>query len=147
MQQIRLTPTEWSAMNAELVKGPVGKIPAIKIVRDAAAHRYTDPSTGNTRAGVGLREAKEAVEHYMTSKGMHHPDGTLQWTGPGNPAGKLVPMQPIKRIVVDMGDGEIEVDMEEMSLRFLSTMTTLRISDVQRLVDLWQRVRDWEESQ
>lgn len=146
MQQIRLTPTEWSALTAELAKGPSNKIAAIKLVRSAAAHQYTDPSTGNSLSGVGLREAKEAVEHYMTSKGMMNSDGTPPWRGPGNPAGKLVPMQPIKRIVVDMGDGEIEVDMEEMSLRFLSTMTTLRITDVQRLVDLWQRVKDWEES-
>ena len=82
----------------------------------------------------------------MTSKGMLNADGSIPWSGPGEPDGKLVPIQPIKRIVVDMGDGEIEVDMDGMSLRFLSTMTTLRITDVQRLVDLWQRVKDWEES-
>ena len=144
---IRLTAAEWSAVKEELQKGPVGKIPAIKIVRDASTHRHTDPSTGNTRVGVGLREAKEAVEFYLTSIGKTHPDGTPHWHGQGEPAGRLVPSQPIKRIVVDMGDGEIEVDMEEMSLRFLSTMTTLRITDVQRLVDLWQRVKNWEEGQ
>jgi hypothetical protein len=105
MQQIRLTPVEWSALTAELAKGPTSKIAAIKIVRDASTHQYTDPSTGNSRPGVGLREAKEAVEHYMTSKGMMNSDGTLPWRGPGNPTAKLVPMQPIKRIVVDMGDG------------------------------------------
>ena len=45
------------------------------------------------------------------------------------------------------GGGEIEVDMEEMSLRFLSELTTLKLTDVQRLVDLWQRVKDWEDGQ
>ena len=146
MQQIRLTPAEWSSLSAELATGPIGKIPAVKIARDALNHRITDPATGNTRAGIGLREAKEAVEYYMTSKGMMNADGTVPWSGPGEPSGKLVPLQPIKRIVVDMGDGEIEVDMEGMSLRFLSTMTTLKLSDVQRLVDLWQRVKDWEDN-
>ena len=146
MQQIRLTPSEWSALNAELEQGPAGKIPAIKIARNAKAHQITDPHSGRVSSRIGLKEAKEAVEFYMTSIGYPSADGSLPWTG-GEPSARLVPFQPIKRIVVDMGGGEVEVDMEEMSLRFLSTMTTLRISDVQRLVDLWQRVRDWEESQ
>jgi len=143
-QVIRLTTAEWSAMNAELAKGPVGKIPAIKIVREAQGHRFTDPSTGNTRVGVGLKEAKEAVEYHMTARGLMNSDGTPPWRG-GEPSGRLAPMQPIKRIVVDMGDGEVEVDMEEMSLRFLTAMTTLKLTDVQRLVDLYQRVKDWED--
>jgi hypothetical protein len=60
------------------------------------------------------------------------------------PAGRIVPFQPIRRIVVDMGEGEVEVDMDGMSLKFLSTMTTLKLDDLAKLVDLYNRVKDWE---
>ena len=149
MKIIRLTTSEWSAVREEIRVG--SKIAAIKVARDAVRHRSpAEPnslSNQSWRAGVGLKEAKEAVEFHMHSIGLANADGTPCWIEGRQPEGRLAPDQPIKRIVIDMGAGEVEVDMEEMSLRFLSTMTTLRISDVQRLVDLWQRVRDWEESQ
>ena len=67
---IRLTSEEWSKLNALLKEGPVNKIAAIKLVRDAKLHHTVDPVTGHTRPGVGLKAAKEAVEHYMSSRGI-----------------------------------------------------------------------------
>jgi hypothetical protein len=146
MQVIKLNPAEWAEVNTELAKGSAGKIPAIKIARQAKAHQIVDPQTGRVSAGVGLKEAKEAVEHYMTANGMHHPDGSLQWSGPGEPSAKLVPMQPIKRLVCDFGEGEVELDMDGMSLRVLSGLNgAMRIQDALALVDLYKRVKDWED--
>jgi len=143
---IRLNAEEWSHFNALLKEGPVNKIAAIKFVRLAKLHQVLDPVTGQFRAGVGLREAKEAVEHYMTSRGMKNADGSDPWDRSMEPSGRIVPFQPIRRIVVDMGEGEVEVDMDGMSLKFLSTMTTLKLDDLAKLVDLYNRVKDWEKS-
>ena len=144
MKIIRLTTSEWSALREEIRAG--NKIAAIKIAKAARAHQQLDPVTGKLFSGVGLREAKEAVEFHMHSIGLINADGTPCWVEGRQPEGRLSPDQPIKRIVIDMGDGEVEVNMEEMSLRFLSTLTHMKLTDVQRLVDLWQRVKDWEES-
>jgi len=141
---IRLNAEEWAKLNALLKEGPVNKIAAIKLVRDAKLHHFVEPVTGHTRAGVGLKEAKEAVEHYMTSRGMKNADGSSPWDLSVEPAGRIVPFQPIRRIVVDMGEGEVEVDMDGMSLKFLGTMTTLKLDDLAKLVDLYNRVKDWE---
>jgi len=148
MKNIRLTTSEWSALREQIRAG--NKIAAIKVARDAVRHRSpAEPSSLSNqswRAGVGLKEAKEAVEFHMHSIGLINADGTPCWIEGRQPEGRLSPDQPIKRIVIDMGDGEVEVNMEEMSLRFLSTLTHMKLTDVQRLVDLWQRVKDWEES-
>ena len=141
---IRLNAEEWAKLNALLKEGAVNKIAAIKLVRDAKLHHFVEPVTGHTRPGVGLKEAKEAVEHYMTSRGMKNADGSDPWYHNTEPAGRIVPFQPIRRIVVDMGEGEVEVDMDGMSLKFLSTMTALKLEDVWKLVDLYNRVKDWE---
>ena len=122
------------------------KIPAIKLVRLAAAHQELDPNTGRTFSGIGLREAKEAVEFHLTSIGVTHPDGSPHWHGNGNPAGKLASLQPICRIVCNFGEGEVELDMEGVSLRVLSGLNGgMRIQDALALIDLYKRVKDWED--
>jgi len=145
MQVIKLNPTEWAEVNTELAKGSAGKIPAIKIARQAKAHQIIDPATGRPHAGVGLKEAKEAVEFYMTSIGIANADGSLPW-GSGEPSARLSPFQPIKRLVCDFGEGEVELDMEGMSLRVLTGLNgAIRIQDALALVDLYKRVKDWED--
>lgn len=145
---IRLTSEEWSKLNQLLTSGSFNKIDAIKQVKHAHLHRVPDPHSFNGqgwRSDVGLKEAKEAVEHYMSSRGMKNSDGSEPWSG-GEPSARIVPFQPIRRIVIDMGEGEVEVDMDGMSLKFLRTMTTLKLDDLAKLVDLYNRVRDWEKT-
>ena len=122
------------------------KINAIKIVRDASMHRKIDEFTGKPRAGVGLKEAKEAVEVWMADNGMITADGTPALR-PTSPTGCIVPFQPIRSITVNMGSGNVTVDMDEMALKFSEGLTSLPIADVKRLFDLWQRVKDWEDGQ
>jgi hypothetical protein len=65
---------------------------------------------------------------------------------PPNPAARVVPFQPIRRIICDFGEGEIEVDLEGMSLRILTGLNgSMRITDAMSLIDLYQRVKSWEE--
>lgn len=150
MLSIKLTAVEMATVMALLNESSGGgygkKIEAIKVVRAASRHSTPDSfDPSKMRSGVGLKEAKEAVELLMSDLGMRTPDGTPA-PRPSNPSARIVPFQPIKRIVCDFGEGEIELDMEGVSLRVLSGLTdTVRIKDALALIDLYKRVKDWEE--
>ena len=145
MLKIMLTTEEMGRVNDLLDGGSRNKIEAIKVVRSAIRHQTADlfdPS--KMRPGVGLKEAKEAVETLMADRGMVNFDDTPV-RHPANPSACIVPFQPIRSITVNMGSGNVTVDMDEMSLKFTEGLTSLPLSDVKRLFDLWQRVRDWED--
>ena len=125
--------------------GYANKINAIKVVRDATRHRTIDPFSGKDRPGVGLKEAKEAVEVLMADWGMTTADGTPA-VRPASPSGCIVPFQPIRSITVNMGGGDVTVDMDELSLKFSEGLTSLPLADVKRLFDLWQRIKGWEDA-
>ena len=147
MFNIRLTPTEFAKVNDLLKGGYVNKISAIKVVLAASRHTYTSiDGLGTTRPGVGLAEAKEAVELLLAERGCTTPDGT-PCTAPANPRARIVPFQPIQKITVDMGSGPVEVDLEGMSLQFLGQMNKIPLSEVAALVDLYSRVNEWAKLQ
>jgi hypothetical protein len=143
---ITLTSGEWGEVNELLAAGHHNKIPAIKVVRSASRHSTPDSfDPTKMRSGVGLREAKEAVEVLMAERGMTHPDGT-PCVAPDHPAGRLGPLQPIRRVVCNFGEGEVELDMETMSLRVLTGLNgSMRIGDALALIDLYKRVKGWED--
>lgn len=145
---IMLTSSEWSEVNRLLAAGAHNKIPAIKVVRAASRH-----STSGTAAdgspilipNVGLREAKEAVEALMAERGMTLTDGT-PFLGPSNPVARISPFQPIVRVVCNFGTGDVELDMDGMSLRVLTGLNgSMRISDAVALIDLYKRIKSWED--
>jgi hypothetical protein len=136
-KKIRLTAAEMSKLREILLPSGAGsKIEAIKHVRQASLH-LVETDTGGVTSGVGLREAKDAVEDYM------HRMGMAEQRNPA-PYAVIIPHQPIRRIVCDFGEGELELDLEGMSLRILSDMGSARIEDITSLLDLHKRVRDWE---
>lgn len=149
MIKIMLTAEEMSQVKTLLDDkkdgGYANKINAIKVVRDASRHRTIDPFSGKERPGIGLKEAKEAVEALMADRGMTTADGTPA-VRPASPSGCIVPFQPIRSITVNMGGGDVTVDMDELSLKFSEGLTSLPLSDVKRLFDLWQRIKDWEDA-
>ena len=53
---------------------------------------------------------------------------------------------PIKRIVADMGDGEMEVDLEEFQFKILTMEGGVSVDSVGHLLDLLQVIKDWEKS-
>ena len=149
MIKIMLTAEEMSQVKTFLDDktdgGYANKINAIKVVRDASRHRTIDPFSGKERPGIGLKEAKEAVEVLMADRGMTTADGTPA-VRPVSPSGCIVPFQPIRSITVNMGGGDVTVDMDELSLKFSEGLTSLPLADVKRLFDLWQRIKDWEDA-
>jgi len=100
------------------------KIAAIKAVR--------------ADAKCGLREAKDAVEHLAFIKGFsNHPAQTDEhkiYTGP-----------TIKKLVVDYGNGGIEIDIEEMELRALMEMQTIGLDACADILELISVLKAYDE--
>jgi hypothetical protein len=92
------------------------KIAAIKLLR--------------TETACNLRDAKEAVEklqndHFGGNYSHASKVGTLIFVGP-----------TIKKLVVDFGDGDIEVDLEEMQMRALMQMQTIGLDAARDILEL-----------
>jgi|LWDU01.1.fsa_nt_gi hypothetical protein len=92
------------------------KIAAIKALRAATSS--------------GLREAKEAIERLQHEKfGAHYPHASKSalsiFVGP-----------TIKKLVVDFGDGNIEVDLEEMQMKALMQLQVIGLDAARDILDL-----------
>jgi hypothetical protein len=91
------------------------KIAAIKAVRNDCK--------------CGLIEAKNAVEHLMFEKGFSNT--------PANTTEHKICIGPtIKKIIVDYGDGDIEVDIESMQLKALMEMQIIGLDACADILDL-----------
>ena len=138
MLHIRLLPSEFTNVKELLNKGL--KIDAIKAVRAAKRYQQTliDPATGQSRttSSIGLKEAKDAVEHFASQ-----PIG-------GPPSAVIANVSPIKSIKVDLGDGsgEVEVDFEGLCFRFSSSINQLGVAHVSKLMELYSLIENWEKS-
>jgi hypothetical protein len=102
------------------------KIAAIKAVR--------------ADSGCGLREAKDAVEFFMYEKGLSQHKIITEH--------KLHIGPYIKKLIVDYGSGEIELDLESMELKALMEMQTIGLiecSDILNLVSVLKAYEDGRE--
>lgn len=106
------------------------KIDSIKYLRACNYARHPDGSL-NAECSLGLLEAKKIVEHCL--------DGDFRYVCVSN---------PIKSIKVDMGDGEIELSLSDMSLRFIDGIenNTVDVRAVADLIRLYNLIKDWEDS-
>ena len=114
--KLRVKPETLKEINQQLSNGK--KIAAIKVLRNAA--------------GCGLKEAKLAVDK------VQNPSLT------GCPS--IVTIPRIKSITVDMGSGEVKMDLSEFNMITLMNMQSVGIEDTRRLLDLYDLFRTWEAS-
>jgi len=92
------------------------KIGAIKALRAATSS--------------GLKEAKEAIEKLQHDQfGGNYPHAAKN--SPGIFVGPT-----IKKLVVDFGDGDIEVDLEEMQMKALMQMQAIGLDAARDILDL-----------
>ena len=112
--KLRVKPETLKEVKQQLSNGK--KIAAIKVLRSAA--------------GCGLKEAKLAVDN------LQNPSLT------GCP--KIVTIPRIKSIIVDMGEGEVRMDLDNFSMITLMNMQSVGIEDTRRLLDLYDLFRTWE---
>lgn len=110
------------------------KISAIKLVRKHGK-AYPAAEGHNEPHSVGLREAKEAVEHaYRPS----HLDNRT-------PCAVFGAGFRVKKLLVEIaGEGEIELDVEGLQMRFLQELETLGLPQVQHLLELTGYIEEWQ---
>ena len=92
------------------------KIRAIKILR--------------RETSCGLKLAKESIEGLMTKNGW----GDYPRSTPG--AAKIHCGPRIKKMTLDFGEGEIEVDLEAMQMRVLMEMQVVGLEATREILDL-----------
>tara|TARA_R110000796_G_scaffold252539_1_gene387507 strand:- start:851 stop:1255 length:405 start_codon:yes stop_codon:yes gene_type:complete len=110
------------------------KIAAIKLVRNEGKAFPPDHSRSDPRS-IGLKEAKHAVEH------AYNPT-FLQDTIPCAVFGAGF---KVRKLIVEIaGEGDVELDIEEMQMRFLQELKTLGLPQVQHLLNLTEYIEEWQ---
>jgi len=113
----------------DAIKHPAGpkKIQAIKKLR-------TEARTMSGQEGMGLKEAKESVEYLMHKLNIgNYPN--LEH------AATIVCGPRVKSMVVNFGEGDIEVDIEEMQLKVLSSLQTIGLESCGHILELVQAIK------
>ena len=125
MKTIIVPPNIRKEIVEHLSKGSPEKIAAIKKVRTHAI----------STERLDLRTAKYAVERLQHELGMvSYPQAHIQ--GAAILSGPL-----IKKIVVDFGEGEIEVDVEEMQMTILSQLSSIGLEACGHILELVQAIK------
>jgi len=116
MKRLPVSAPVLEEIKAHLAQGR--KINAIKALRN--------------ECDCGLRDAKHAVEHL---------NGELT----AEKAGVIIgPYFRIKTFTIESDDGDIEVDMEELKLKFLMTMPEIGLQACGQLLELVTFVQKWQ---
>ncbi len=81
----------------------------------------------------GLKEAKQAIEKKFQP-------------GYGTPsdAFDIKPLITVKSIMVNFGEGDVSLSLEELHMMTLVNMTQLGIDETRRILDLYDLIRAWE---
>lgn len=79
---------------------------------------------------VGLRNAKDAVEHLAGSN--------------SNPSCTFVGRLKIKSFIVEADEGDVEMDLDGLQLRLLGELNTLPMRDVAEMLELVSFIRKWQ---
>ena len=123
---ITISPAAYHEMQEHLhASGGVKKIAAIKAVRRPG--------------GVGLKEAKEAVERIMHEANLGH------FPGAAKNAARIVATAQIKEIVVDFGEGPFTVDIDTMELKALTQLEKIGLEQCGQILDLVEVLRAFSE--
>ena len=93
------------------------KIQAIKLLRN--------------EVGCGLKEAKLAIDK-------------RQGLSTRGDAMSIFPMVSIKSVTVDMGEGSVELSLDELNMMTLVGMQRMGIDETRRVLDLHDILMKWE---
>ena len=99
----------------------VQKIAAIKLLRNETK--------------CGLREAKIAIEKYFPGQNRNPPQAD---------AYSIVPLITVKSITVDIGEGDVAVDLEGLHMLTLMNMNSIGMDEVRRVIELHDFIVSWE---
>ena len=150
---IKVTTAQMGQIDDKLRAG--GKIDALKILRDTHRPPGCHPQAPSMPlpSTISLKDAKDAVERREWDLGLLHTDTNYGGTvgdrrGRPETGSVIICYQPIKRLVCDFGEGEVEIDMDGLSLRALTGLNgSIKISDAVALIDLYSRIKAWDDEQ
>ena len=150
---IKVTTAQMGQIDDKLRAG--GKIDALKILRDTHRPPGCHPQAPSMPlpSTISLKDAKDAVERREWDLGLLHTDTNYGGTvgdrrGRPETGSVIICYQPIKRLVCDFGEGEVEIDMDGLSLRALTGLNGgIKISDAVALIDLYSRIKAWDDEQ
>ena len=150
---IKVTTAQMNQIDDKLREG--GKIEGLRILRDTHRPPGFHPQAPSLphQSTISLKDAKDAVERREWDLGLLHTDNNYGGTvgdrrGRPETGSMIICYQPIKRLVCDFGEGEVEIDMEGLSLRALSGLNgSIKISDAVALIDLYSRIKAWDDEQ
>jgi len=111
------------------------KIAAIKLTRaHGKAYPANEETYPNNPHRVGLKEAKEAIEHRFQPDIKHEAPCAVFGAG-----------FKVKKFLIEVaGEGEVEMNLEEMQMRFLQELNTLGLPTVQHLLELTEYINEWQ---
>jgi len=127
MQAIMVNPAHYQEILNFLKREGPQKIAAIKRLR-TAAQEFSGES-------LNLRDAKNAVERLQHELALGnypnaHETGPLIMCGPR-----------IKGLVVNFGDGDVEVDVETMQMKILSQLPVIGVDSCGQILELVQVIK------
>lgn len=108
----------------------------IKLLDPANPRKIAAIKAVRSETKCGLKEAKDAVELLMYEEGLSpHPIITQHriHTGPS-----------IRKMVVDYGSGDIEIDIEAMELKALMEMQTIGLDACSDILELVETLKAYE---
>jgi hypothetical protein len=121
MKTFNISPSAYSQIKKHLDPGACKKIAAIKLLRKEAK--------------AGLKEAKEAIEK------LQHDEFGGNYPHASRVASKIIVGPMIKRLIVDYGQGEVEVDLETMELRALMEMQSIGLDACGEILELVETLK------
>lgn len=132
-------------------KCKISKIDAIKYLREICREPLTDvqieveATTGVKQMGysIGLREAKDAVEHFMFTRNIKN-----QYTGKvdnHNPelAATLAIRPPIKALIIETQCGDVQLNFEDATFELLSQTHKCDMKTFAKVFDLFYLIEKW----
>ena len=115
-RSFRISTSSYKKLMDYLGSSSPKKIAAIKLLR--------------SECKAGLKEAKESIERLEHEKfGKHYPHVVKT-------AAAIHVGPAIKKVIVDFGDGDITVDLEEMQMKVLMDMPVIGLDAARDIIEL-----------
>ena len=115
-RSFRISTSSYKKLMDYLGSSSPKKIAAIKLLR--------------SECKAGLKEAKESIERLEHEKfGKHYPHVVKT-------AAAIHVGPAIKKVIVDFGDGDIAVDLEEMQMKVLMDMPVIGLDAARDIIEL-----------
>ena len=98
-------------------------------------------------AQCSLKDAKNAVENYMSDNNLMPPniDDSAQLKRYKNNIAQIVPKAFIKSVKVCVGEGIIEVDLEEAKFRVLTELGDIGLDDARQILHLIETLERFDD--